>query len=239
MTVIFPNNRSPESITSFTKEIETVKSEQSSRVERVAKALWAVGLVSVMAGVAGLLTLGIGGGAMAAGFGLIGAVVAAVVVAIGLCCLVAKGCLSLKRSNWFNKEQRLWIESKSRYQDLLAATLETNRLLQQKVEDLSLENEENLELHREDVAQYEQVLQGQYEHIAKLLDLQRTLSDEKKSLAKMLEENSRLLEKRETEMISLKEKLLMSETEKDEMADEALEFEKRLLGLDLGRRASI
>lgn len=239
MTVIFPNNRSPESITSFTKEIETVKSEQSSRVECVAKALWAVGLVSVMAGVAGLLTLGIGGGAMAAGFGLIGAVVAAVVVAIGLCCLVAKGCLSLKRSNWFNKEQRLWIESKSRYQDLLAATLETNRLLQKKVEDLSLENEENLELHREDVAQYEQVLQGQYEHIAKLLDLQRTLSDEKKSLAKMLEENSRLLEKRETEMISLKEKLLMSETEKDEMADEALEFEKRLLGLDLGRRASI
>lgn len=239
MTVIFPNNRSPESITSFTKEIETVKSEQSSRVERVAKALWAVGLVSVMAGVAGLLTLGIGGGAMAAGFGLIGTVVAAVVVAIGLCCLVAKGCLSLKRSNWFNKEQRLWIESKSRYQALLAATLETNRLLQKKVEDLSLENEENLELHREDVAQYEQVLQGQYEHIAKLLDLQRTLSDEKKSLAKMLEENSRLLEKRETEMISLKEKLLMSETEKDEMADEALEFEKRLLGLDLGRRASI
>lgn len=239
MTVIFPNNRSPESITSFTKEIETVKSEQSSRVERVAKALWAVGLVSVMAGVAGLLTLGIGGGAMAAGFGLIGTVVAAVVVAIGLCCLVAKGCLSLKRSNWFNKEQRLWIESKSRYQALLAATLETNRLLQKKVKDLSLENEENLELHREDVAQYEQVLQGQYEHIAQLLDLQRTLSDEKKSLAKMLEENSRLLEKRETEMISLKEKLLMSETEKDEMADEALEFEKRLLGLDLGRRASI
>ncbi|MDY4960250.1 MAG: hypothetical protein SO086_00470 [Chlamydia suis] len=239
MTVIFPNNRSPESITSFTKEIETVKSEQSSRVERVAKALWAVGLVSVMAGVAGLLTLGIGGGAMAAGFGLIGAVVAAVVVAIGLCCLVAKGCLSLKRSNWFNKEQRLWIESKSRYQDLLAATLETNRLLQTKVEDLSLENEENLELHKEDVAQYEQVLQGQYEHIGKLLELQRTISDEKKSLAKMLEENSRLLEKRETEMLSLKEQLLMSETEKDEMADEALEFEKRLLGLDLGRRASI
>lgn len=239
MTVIFPNNRSPESITSFTKEIETVKSEQSSRVERVAKALWAVGLVSVMAGVAGLLTLGIGGGAMAAGFGLIGAVVAAVVVAVGLCCLVAKGCLSLKRSNWFNKEQRLWIESKSRYQDLLAATLETNRLLQKKVLDLSLENEENLELHKEDVAQYEQVLQGQYEHIGKLLELQRTISDEKKSLAKMLEENSRLLEKRETEMISLKEKLLMSETEKDEMADEALEFEKRLLGLDLGRRASI
>ena len=102
MTVIFPNNRSPESITSFTKEIETVKSEQSSRVERVAKALWAVGLVSVMAGVAGLLALGIGGGAMAAGFGLIGTVVAAVVVAVGLCCLVAKGCLSLKRSNWFN-----------------------------------------------------------------------------------------------------------------------------------------
>lgn len=239
MTVIFPNNRSPESITSFTKEIETVKSEQSSRVERVAKALWAVGLVSVMAGVAGLLALGIGGGAMAAGFGLIGAVVAAVVVAVGLCCLVAKGCLSLKRSNWFNKEQRLWIESKSRYQALLAATLETNRLLQQKVEDLSLENEENLDLHREDVAQYEQVLQGQYEHIAQLLDLQRTISDEKKSLAKMLEENSRLLEERETEMISLKEKLLMSEEEKDGMADEALEFEKRLLGLDLGRRASI
>lgn len=239
MTVIFPNNRSPESITSFTKEIETVKSEQSSRVERVAKALWAVGLVSIIAGVAGLLALGIGGGAMAAGFGLIGAVVAAVVVAIGLCCLVAKGCLSLKRSNWFNKEQRLWIESKSRYQDLLAATLETNRLLQKKIEDLSLENEENLELHKEDVAQYEQVLQGQYEHIGKLLELQRTLSDEKKSLAKMLEENSRLLEERETEMLSLKEKLLMSESEKDEMADEALEFEKRLLGLDLGRRASI
>lgn len=239
MTVIFPNNRSPESITSFTKEIETVKSEQSSTVERVAKALWAVGLVSIIAGVAGLLALGIGGGAMAAGFGLIGTVVAAVVVAVGLCCLVAKGCLSLKRSNWFNKEQRLWIESKSRYQDLLAATLETNRLLQKKIEDLSLENEENLELHKEDVAQYEQVLQGQYEHIGKLLELQRTISDEKKSLAKMLEENSRLLEKRETEMISLKEKLLMSETEKDEMADEALEFEKRLLGLDLGRRASI
>ena len=239
MTVIFPNNRSPESITSFTKEIETVKSEQSSRVERVAKALWAVGLVSVMAGVAGLLALGIGGGAMAAGFGLIGTVVAAVVVAVGLCCLVAKGCLSLKRSNWFNKEQRLWIESKSRYQDLLAATLETNRLLQQKVEDLSLENEENLELHKEDVAQYEQVLQGQYEHIGKLLELQRTISDEKKSLAKMLEENSRLLEKRETEMLSLKEQLLMSESEKEEMAQEALEFEKRLLGLYLGRRASI
>ncbi len=239
MTVIFPNNRSPESITSFTKEIETVKSEQSSTVERVAKALWAVGLVSIIAGVAGLLALGIGGGAMAAGFGLIGAVVAAVVVAIGLCCLVAKGCLSLKRSDWFNKEQRLWIESKSRYQDLLAATLETNRLLQKKVEDLSLENEENLDLHREDVAQYEQVLQGQYEHIAKLLDLQRTISDEKKSLAKMLEENSRLLEKREMEMLSLKEQLLMSEEEKDGMADEALEFEKRLLGLDLGRRASI
>ena len=239
MTVIFPNNRSPESITSFTKEIETVKSEQSSRVERVAKALWAVGLVSVMAGVAGLLALGIGGGAMAAGFGLIGTVVAAVVVAVGLCCLVAKGCLSLKRSNWFNKEQRLWIESKSRYQDLLASTLETNRLLQKKVEDLSLENEENLELHKEDVAQYEQVLQGQYEHIGKLLELQRTISDEKKSLAKMLEENSRLLEKRETEMLSLKEQLLMSESEKEEMAQEALEFEKRLLGLDLGRRASI
>ena len=239
MTVIFPNNRSPESITSFTKEIETVKSEQSSRVERVAKALWAVGLVSVMAGVAGLLALGIGGGAMAAGFGLIGTVVAAVVVAVGLCCLVAKGCLSLKRSNWFAKEQRLWIESKSRYEDLLAATLETNRLLQQKVEDLSLENEENLELHKEDVAQYEQVLQGQYEHIGKLLELQRTISDEKKSLAKMLEENSRLLEKRETEMLSLKEQLLMSESEKEEMAQEALEFEKRLLGLDLGRRASI
>lgn len=239
MTVIFPNNRSPESITSFTKEIETVKSEQSSTVERVAKALWAVGLVSIIAGVAGLLALGIGGGAMAAGFGLIGAVVAAVVVAIGLCCLVAKGCLSLKRSDWFNKEQRLWIESKSRYQDLLAATLETNRLLQKKVEDLSLENEENLDLHREDVAQYEQVLQGQYEHIAQLLDLQRTISDEKKSLAKMLEENSRLLEKREMEMLSLKEQLLMSEEEKDGMADEALEFEKRLLGLDLGRRASI
>lgn len=239
MTVIFPNNRSPESITSFTKEIETVKSEQSSKVERVAKALWAVGLVSVIAGVAGLLALGIGGGAMAAGLGLIGTVVATVVVAIGLCCLVAKGCLSLKRSNWFNKEQRLWIESKSRYQDLLAATLETNRLLQKKVEDLSLENEENLDLHREDVAQYEQVLQGQYEHIAKLLDLQRTISDEKKSLAKMLEENSRLLEERETEMISLKEKLLMSETEKEEMADEVLELEKMHLGLDLGRRASI
>lgn len=239
MTVIFPNNRSPESITSFTKEIETVKSEQSSRVERVAKALWAVGLVSVMAGVAGLLALGIGGGAMAAGFGLIGTVVAAVVVAVGLCCLVAKGCLSLKRSNWFAKEQRLWIESKSRYEDLLAATLETNRLLQKKVEDLSLENEENLELHKEDVAQYEQVLQGQYEHIGKLLELQRTISDEKKSLAKMLEENSRLLEKRETEMLSLKEQLLMSESEKEEMAQEALEFEKRLLGLDLGRRASI
>lgn len=55
----------------------------------------------------------------------------------------------------------------------------------------------------------------------------------------MLEENSRLLEKRETEMLSLKEQLLMSEEEKDGMADEALEFEKRLLGLDLGRRASI
>ncbi|MDD7385838.1 MAG: hypothetical protein PUG20_02400 [Chlamydia suis] len=239
MTVIFPNNRSPESITSFTKEIETVKSEQSSRVERVAKALWAVGLVSVMAGVAGLLTLGIGGGAMAAGFGLIGTVVAAVVVAIGLCCLVAKGCLSLKRSNWFNKEQRLWIESKSRYQDLLAATLETNRLLQNKVEDLSLENEENLELHKEDVAQYEQVLQGQYEHIGKLLELQRTISDEKKSLAKMLEENSRLLEKRETEMLSLKEQLLMSEEEKDGMADEVLELEKMQRGIESGRRASI
>lgn len=239
MTVIFPNNRSPESITSFTKEIETVKSEQSSKVERVAKALWAVGLVSIMAGVAGLLALGIGGGAMAAGFGLIGAVVAAVVVAIGLCCLVAKGCLSLKRSNWFNKEQRLWIESKSRYQDLLAATLETNRLLQQKVEDLSLENEENLELHKEDVAQYEQVLQGQYEHIAKLLELQRTISDEKKSLAKMLEENSRLLEKREMEMLSLKEQLLMSEEEKDGMADEVLELEKMQRGIESGRRASI
>ena len=239
MTVIFPNNRSPESITSFTKEIETVKSEQSSKVERVAKALWAVGLVSVMAGVAGLLALGIGGGAMAAGFGLIGTVVAAVVVAVGLCCLVAKGCLSLKRSNWFNKEQRLWIESKSRYQDLLAATLETNRLLQQKVEDLSLENEENLELHKEDVAQYEQVLQGQYEHIGKLLELQRTISDEKKSLAKMLEENSRLLEKRETEMLSLKEQLLMSEEEKDGMADEVLELEKAQRGIESGRRASI
>ena len=239
MTVIFPNNRSPESITSFTKEIETVKSEQSSKVERVAKALWAVGLVSVMAGVAGLLALGIGGGAMAAGFGLIGTVVAAVVVAVGLCCLVAKGCLSLKRSNWFNKEQRLWIESKSRYQDLLAATLETNRLLQKKVEDLSLENEENLELHKEDVAQYEQVLQGQYEHIGKLLELQRTISDEKKSLAKMLEENSRLLEKRETEMLSLKEQLLMSEEEKDGMADEVLELEKAQRGIESGRRASI
>lgn len=239
MTVIFPNNRSPESITSFTKEIETVKSEQSSKVERVAKALWAVGLVSIIAGVAGLLTLGIGGGAMAAGFGLIGTVVAAVVVAVGLCCLVAKGCLSLKRSNWFNKEQRLWIESKSRYQDLLAATLETNRLLQQKVEDLSLENEENLELHKEDVAQYEQVLQGQYEHIGKLLELQRTISDEKKSLAKMLEENSRLLEKRETEMLSLKEQLLMSEEEKDGMADEVLELEKAQRGIESGRRASI
>ena len=122
---------------------------------------------------------------------------------------------------------------------MLAATLETNRLLQKKVEDLSLENEENLELHKEDVAQYEQVLQGQYEHIGKLLELQRTISDEKKSLAKMLEENSRLLEKRETEMLSLKEQLLMSESEKEEMAQEALEFEKRLLGLDLGRRASI
>ena len=239
MTVIFPNNRSPESITSFTKEIETVKSEQSSKVERVAKALWAVGLVSIIAGVAGLLTLGIGGGAMAAGFGLIGTVVAAVVVAVGLCCLVAKGCLSLKRSNWFNKEQRLWIESKSRYQDLLAATLETNRLLQKKVEDLSLENEENLELHKEDVAQYEQVLQGQYEHIGKLLELQRTISDEKKSLAKMLEENSRLLEKRETEMLSLKEQLLMSEEEKDGMADVVLELEKAQRGIESGRRASI
>lgn len=239
MTVIFPNNRSPESITSFTKEIETVKSEQSSTVERVAKALWAVGLVSIIAGVAGLLTLGIGGGAMAAGFGLIGAVVAAVVVAVGLCCLVAKGCLSLKRSNWFAKEQRLWIESKSRYQDLLAATLETNRLLQNKVEDLSLENEENLELHKEDVAQYEQVLQGQYERIGKLLELQRTISDEKKSLAKMLEENSRLLEKREMEMLSLKEQLLMSEEEKDGMADEVLELEKMQRGIESGRRASI
>ncbi len=239
MTVIFPNNRSPESITSFTKEIETVKSEQSSRVERVAKALWAVGLVSVMAGVTGLLALGIGGGAMAAGFGLIGAVVAAVVVAVGLCCLVAKGCLSLKRSNWFDKEQRLWIESKSKSQTLLEEALETNRLLQQKIEDLSLENEENLDLHKEDVAQYEQVLQGQYEHIAKLLDLQRTISDEKKSLAKMLEENSRLLEKRETEIKSLKEQLSMSEEEKAEMAQEALEFEKMQLGLELGRRASI
>lgn len=239
MTVIFPNNRSPESITSFTKEIETVKSEQSSKVERVAKALWAVGLVSVIAGVAGLLTLGIGGYAMAAGFGLIGTVVAAVVVAVGLCCLVAKGCLSLKRSNWFAKEQRLWIESKSRYQALLAETLETNRLLQQKVEDLSLENEENLDLHKEDVAQYEQVLQGQYEHIARLLDLQRTISDEKKSLAKMLEENSHLLEEAKTEIKSLKEQLSMSEEEKAEMAQEALEFEKMQLGLDLGRRASI
>lgn len=239
MTVIFPNNCSPESITSFTKEIETVKSEQSSKVERVAKALWAVGLVSVIAGVAGLLTLGIGGCAMAAGFGLIGAVVAAVVVAVGLCCLVAKGCLSLKRSNWFAKEQRLWIESKSRYQALLAETLETNRLLQQKVEDLSLENEENLELHKEDVAQYEQVLQGQYDHIARLLDLQRTISDEKKALAKMLEENSHLLEEAKTEIKSLKEQLSMSEEEKAEMAQEALEFEKMQLGLDLGRRASI
>lgn len=239
MTVIFPNNRSPESITSFTKEIETVKSEQSSRVERVAKALWAVGLVSVMAGVAGLLTLGIGGGAMAAGFGLIGTVVAAVVVAVGLCCLVAKGCLSLKRSNWFDKEQRLWIEAKSRSQALLADALETNRLLQQKVEDLSLENEENLELHKEDVAQYEQVLQGQYEHIARLLDLQRTISDEKKSLAKMLEESSHLLEEAKTEIKSLKEQLSMSESEKEEMAQEALEFEKMQLGLDFGRRASI
>ena len=82
-------------------------------------------------------------------------------------------------------------------------------------------------------------MQGQYEHIGKLLELQRTISDEKKSLAKMLEENSRLLEKRETEMLSLKEQLLMSESEKEEMAQEALEFEKRLLGLDLGRRASI
>lgn len=239
MTVIFPNNRSPESITSFTKEIETVKSEQSSKVERVAKALWAVGLVSVIAGVTGLLALGIGGGAMAAGFGLIGAVVAAVVVAIGLCCLVAKDCLLLKRSNWFDKEQRLWIESKSKSQTLLEEALETNLRLQQKVEDLSLENEENLELHKEDVAQYEQVLQGQYDHIARLLDLQRTISDEKKSLAKMLEENSHLLEEAKTEIKSLKEQLSMSEEEKAEMAQEALEFEKMQLGLDLGRRASI
>lgn len=239
MTVIFPNNRSPESITSFTKEIETAKSEQSSRVERVAKALWAVGLVSILAGVAGLLALGIGGGAMAAGFGLIGAVVAAVVVAIGLCCLVAKGCLSLKRSDWFNKEQRLWIESKSKYQAILDETLETNRLLQKKVEDLSLENEENLELHREDVAQYEQVLQGQYEHIARLLDLQKQVSEEKKSLAKMLEDSSHLLEEAKAEIESLKGQLSMSESEKEEMAEEALEFEKRLLGLESGRRASI
>ena len=122
---------------------------------------------------------------------------------------------------------------------MLAATLETNRLLQQKVEDLSLENEENLELHKEDVAQYEQVLQGQYEHIGKLLELQRTISDEKKSLAKMLEENSRLLEKRETEMLSLKEQLLMSEEEKDGMADEVLELEKAQRGIESGRRASI
>lgn len=239
MTVIFPNNCSPESITSFTKEIETVKSEQSSKVERVAKALWAVGLVSVIAGVAGLLALGIGGGAMAAGFGLIGAVVAAVVVAVGLCCLVAKGCLSLKRSNWFDKEQRLWIESKSKSQTLLEEALETNRLLQQKIEDLSLENEENLDLHKEDVAQYEQVLQGQYDHIARLLDLQRTISDEKKSLAKMLEESSHLLEEAKTEIKSLKEQLSMSEEEKAEMAQEALEFEKMQLGLEFGRRASI
>lgn len=239
MTVIFPNNCSPESITSFTKEIETVKSEQGSKVERVAKALWAVGLVSVIAGVAGLLVMGISGCAMAAGFGLIGAVVAAVVVAVGLCCLVAKGCLSLKRSNWFDKEQRLWIESKSKSQTLLEEALETNRLLQQKVEDLSLENEENLDLHKEDVAQYEQVLQGQYEHIANLLDLQRQVSDEKKSLANMLEESSRLLEEAKTEIESLKAQLSMSESEKEEMAQEALEFEKMQLGLDLGRRASI
>lgn len=239
MTVIFPNNCSPESITSFTKEIETAKSEQSSRVERVAKALLAVGLVSILAGVAGLLVMGISGCAMAAGFGLIGTVVAAVVIAVGLCCLVAKGCLSLKRSNCFAKEQRLWIESKSKYQAMLDETLETNRLLQKKVEDLSLENEENLELHKEDVAQYEQVLQGQYEHIARLLDLQKQVSEEKKSLAKMLEDSSHLLEEAKAEIESLKGQLSMSESEKEEMAEEALEFEKMQLGLDLGRRASI
>ncbi|QHP83094.1 inclusion membrane protein InaC [Chlamydia suis] len=239
MTTIFPNNCSPESITSFTKEIETVKLGQGSKVDRVAKAFWAVGLVSVIAGVTGLLVMGIGGCAMAAGFGLIGAVVAAVVVAIGLCCLVATGCLLLKRSNWYEKEQRLWIESKSRSQVLLADALETNLILQKKVEELSLENKENICSHREDVAKYEQVVQDQCMQMVTFLELQRKLSDERKALTKSLEESSRLLEEQKTEISSLKEKLSMSEAEKEEMAKEALEFEKMKQGLDSGRRASI
>lgn len=239
MTVIFPNNCSPESITSFTKEIETVKSEQSSKVHRVAKALWAVGLVSVIAGVAGLLVMGISGCAMAAGFGLLGAVVAAVVVAVGLCCLVAKGCLSLKRSNWFDKEQRLWIESKSKSQTLLADVLETNLHLQKTIEDLSLENEENLELHTEDVARYEDILQGNYEQITELLEQQKKLTDEKNTLTKKLAESSSLLKDAKAKISSLEEQLSMSEEEKEGMAEEALEVEKMKLGLELGRRASI
>ncbi|MCI5641937.1 MAG: hypothetical protein MR276_02320, partial [Chlamydia suis] len=114
-----------------------------------------------------------------------------------------------------------------------------NLILQKKVEELSLENKENICSHREDVAKYEQVVQGQYVQMATLLELQRKLSDERKALTKSLEESSRLLEEQKTEISSLKEKLSMSEAEKEEMAKEALEFEKMKQGLDSGRRASI
>ena len=40
-------------------------------------------------------------------------------------------------------------------------------------------------------------------------------------------------------MLSLKEQLLMSEEEKDGMADEVLELEKAQRGIESGRRASI
>ncbi|AGR98911.1 hypothetical protein CTRC122_04460 [Chlamydia trachomatis RC-J(s)/122] len=260
-----PNNctSNSNSINTFTKDIEMAKQIQGSRKDPLAKTSWIAGLICVVAGVLGLLAIGIGGCSMASGLGLIGAVVAAVVVAVGLCCLVSALCLQVEKSQWWQKEFKSWIEQKSQFRIVMADMLEANQKLQSEVEFLSKGWSDAAAVHKEDVTKYEQVVEKYGEKIMKLYKQTGVLTIEKVNLQKekktWLEEKAEMeqklttvtdleaakqqLEEKVTDLESEKQELreeLDKATENlDEMAHEAMEFEKEKHGIKPGRRGSI
>ncbi|ROT51998.1 incA family protein [Chlamydia trachomatis] len=260
-----PNNctSNSNSINTFTKDIEMAKQIQGSRKDPLAKTSWIAGLICVVAGVLGLLAIGIGGCSVASGLGLIGAIVAAVVVAVGLCCLASALCLQVEKSQWWQKEFESWIEQKSQFRIVMADMLKANRKLQSEVEFLSKGWSDATAVHKEDVTKYEQVVEEYAEKIMELHEETGVLTIEKINLQKekkaWLEEKAEMEQKLttvtdlEAAKQQLEEKVTDLESEKqelreeldkaienlDEMAHEAMEFEKEKHGIKPGRRGSI
>ncbi|AAF39072.1 hypothetical protein FTM57_01145 [Chlamydia trachomatis] len=181
---ILSNDGTSEFVTSFINEVEMAKAAQFSRKDSIVKSFCVAGLISIIAGVAGLLTMGIVGCSMAAGWGLLGAIVASVVVAVGLCCLSVAVCLLVKKSNLWSKEHQLWMEMKSKFQSLLAEATTAAKALQEEVNNISIGWKNDTEIYKEDVSGYENVLEEQSLQLTQMRDQCGALQKENSSLRK-------------------------------------------------------